>query len=425
MRARSAQVLIGLTLLLAGCGTAQVVDTALHGDLASLKRDVQRSRESGRLDKSTVEDLAWAVAGRELRSASGSAAVERVRDVRSCARPLLRVLEARAEQADDAAAEATATLFELGQRDARDLVKRHRDASSGAWRAVGARAAVAKELGPLRRKLFADPDERVRRAALRAAMEARSSDDLDAALEAARLDPDAVSRGHATRTVGAIGGERAVLALRDHWARADEPTRITIIDAWGMPASYKAGGEHELTTIAENQHGTLAVTAASTLVRAQGRYAGSGLAALIRAIGQGTEGERRLAIQLAPLSDKDVVAAIEKAGKDSDKEVQVMALARLASDGAHKAKSLEGLRALAKKDDELGLQARAALAEAGDPGVKKQLTDLLGAPKAHTRTVAARGLLSLGDYPNAATALADDNPGVRTAVACAVLAAQN
>ena len=147
MRARSAQVLIGLTLLLAGCGTAQVVDTALHGDLASLKRDVQRSRESGRLDKSTVEDLAWAVAGRELRSASGSAAVERVRDVRSCARPLLRVLEARAEQADDAAAEATATLFELGQRDARDLVKRHRDASSGAWRAVGARAAVAKELG--------------------------------------------------------------------------------------------------------------------------------------------------------------------------------------------------------------------------------------------------------------------------------------
>ena len=80
---------------------------------------------------------------------------------------------------------------------------------------------------------------------------------------------------------------------------------------------------------------------------------------------------------------------------------------------------------LAKKDDELGLQARAALAAAGDAGVQKQLVDLLGSPKAHTRTVAAQGLLALGDYQKAATALADDDPGVRTAVACAVLAARD
>jgi hypothetical protein len=425
MRARSAHVLIGLTLLLAGCGAAQVVDTALHGDLVSLKRDVKRSQDAGRLDKSTVEDLAWAVAGRELRSASGTAAVDRVRDVRSCARPLVRVLEARAEQADDAAAEATLTLFELGRRNSSELLRRHRDASSGAWRAVAARAAVANEQGPLRRKLFADPDERVRRAALRAALEARSSDDLESALEAARLDPDLVNRGHATRTVGAIGGERAVLALRDHWVSADEPTRITIIDAWAMPAAYRAGGEHELVTLTENRQGMLAIAAADALVRSRGRFAGSGVATLLRAIGQGTEAERRLAIRLAPFSDKDVVAAIEKATKDADKEVKVIALARLAGDDAHKKKALEGLRELAKKDDELGLQARAALAAAGDAGVQKQLVDLLGSPKAHTRTVAAQGLLALGDYQKAATALADDDPGVRTAVACAVLAARD
>lgn len=423
--ARTAHGLFALALLVAGCGTAGVVETALHGDLASLKRDVKQSREAGRLDRSTVEELAQAVAGREVRSATGNAAVDRIKDVRACAKPLLRVLEARAEQADDAAAEATLTLLELGRRDRRELVRRHRDSSSGAWRAVAARASSAKEHGPLRRKLFADPDERVRRSALVAAIEARSADDLEAALEAARLDPDLVSKAHATRTVGAIGGERAVLALRDHWARADETTRITIIDAWAMPASYAAGGEHELVTIAENQQGTLAISAADALVRARGRFATSGVATLIRAVGQGTEGERRLAIQLVPLSDKDAVAAVEKATRDADNEVKVIALARLAGESAHKAKALEGLRELAKKDDDLGLQARAALAAAGDAGVKKQLTDLLTAPKARTRTVAARGLLSLGDYGNAATALADDDPGVRTSVACAVLAARD
>lgn len=425
MRARSAKWLIAVALLVAGCGTAGVVETALHGDLAALKRDVKQSRESGRLDKATVEDLAQAVAGREVRSSTGSAAVDRIKDVRACAKPLVDVLEARADQADDAAAEATLTLLELGRRDARELVRRYRDASSGAWRAVAARAATGKEHGPLRRKLFVDPDERVRRSALRAAMEARSGDDLEAALEAARLDPDLVSKAHATRAVGAIGGERAVLALRDHWARADETTRITIIDAWAMPASYSTGGEHELVTVAENKQGTLAITAADALVRARGRFASSGVATLIRAVAQGTDAERRLAIQLVPLADKDAVAALEKASKDADKEVKVMALARLAGESAHKAKALEGLRELAKKDDDLGLQARAALAAAGDAGVKKQLTDLLGAPKARTRTTAARGLLALGDYGNAATALADDDPGVRTAVACSVLAARD
>ncbi|MBK7579220.1 MAG: hypothetical protein IPI67_03350 [Myxococcales bacterium] len=425
MRSRSVNWLIGSALLLAGCGTAGVVQTALHGDLASLKREVRESREAGRLNKATVEDLAAAVAGREVRSSTGNAAVDRIKDVRPCAKPLVSVLEARAGQADDAAAQATWTLFELGRRDGDELVRKHRDASSGAWRALAARASGRKEHGPLRRKYFTDPDERVRRGALAAAIEARSVDDLDPALEAARLDPDLLSKAFATRAVGAIGGQRAVLALVDHWVRADESTRMTIIDAWAMPASYAAGGEHELTSLAENKQGLLALVAADALVRSRGRFVASGVATLLRAVKEGTEAERRLAIQLIPFSDKDAVLAIEKASADSDKEVKVIALARLAGEGSTKAKALGGLRELAKLDDDLGLQARAALAAAGDTGVKKQLTDLLTAPKARTRTVAARGLLALGDYGNAATALADDDPGVRTAVACAVLAGRD
>lgn len=423
MRSKWSFALAGFVAL--ACTRAGVVQTALHGDLQTLKRDVKESRDRGELDASTVRQLAEAVAGREVRSSTGDAAVDRIRDVRPCAQPLLSVLEDRAKRADDAAAEATLTLLELGKRDKREMVERHRDASSGAWRAVAARAAVARELGPLRRKLFLDADERVRRGALAAALDARARDDLDALLETARLDPDSLSRSLATRAVGAIGGERGVLALRDHWVRADETTRLTIIDAWGYPAALRAGGEHELVTIAETQHGTLAIAAADELARTHGASSKIGVAVLIRAVQEGTEGERRTAIQLVPLSDTDALDAVKKATKDQDKEVRVIALARLAGTAEHKSDVLSGLRELAKNDDDLGLQARAALAAAGDAGVKKQLTALLEAPKANSRTVAAKGLLDLGDWANAATALADDDPSVRTTVACSVLQRKN
>ncbi len=49
----------------------------------------------------------------------------------------------------------------------------------------------------------------------------------------------------------------------------------------------------------------------------------------------------------------------------------------------------------------------------------------LAGPKARYRTVAAVGLLRLGDYSQAATALADDDPVVRTAVACTVLSSES
>ncbi len=313
-------------------------------------------------------------------------------------------------------------MFELGRLDKERLVARHRDASSGAWRALAARAASSTRHGPLRRRYYVDPDERVRRSALRAGIEAKSQDDLEALLEAARVDPDPLSRSLATRAVGAIGGERAVLALKDHWSRADEPTRITIIDAWSMPRALASGGEHELVSVAESQAGATSVAAADALCRTSKKSASVGVAVLYRAITDGTESERRLAIQLAPLSDTDVAQAIEKATKSDDKEVRVMALARLAGMADHRSTSLPGLRELAKDQEDVGLQARAALAAAGDRGVLGQLTPLLSAPRARFRTVAAKGLLDLGDFSHAATALADDDPGVRTEVACAVLA---
>ncbi|MCA9591992.1 MAG: HEAT repeat domain-containing protein [Myxococcales bacterium] len=424
MKALGLSTLCLLGALASGCATSGVVDTALHGDLAALKRDVKRAQERDELDRGRVADLAQAVASREVRSAKGAAAIEKLHAVRPCAAPLSAVLSDRAKKGDDAAAEATLILLELGKLNAPRQVKKYGAASSGAWRAVGARAATRPSDGPLRRQLIQDPDERVRRAALSAAVDARQPDDLDALLEAARLDPDPLSRSLAVRAVGAIGGPKAALALDDLWARADETTRVTVIDAWSMEATYRQGGDRKLVRIAETEQGVTQVSAAAALTRRGGDVAQLGTQVLARAIKEGSELERRLAIQLASPDDPDVQKALQDAAKDGNKEVAVIALAKLAGTKKGRQKAIIALRPMAKKTDDVGVQARAALAAAADASIKSDLVAQLDAPTARYRTVAAVGLLRLGDYSRAATALADDDPVVRTAVACSVLSAE-
>ena len=410
-----------LAIAVFGCGTPSVVRTALEGDLQSLKQRIADSQRRGELDRDTVQDLARAVAGREVRSSRGNEAVERVRSVRPCATPLVYVLRDRTKKLDDAGAEAAIVLYELGKLDREELVARYAETSSGAWRAVAARASIQQKNGALRRKLIEDPDERVRRAALYAALDAHDAADLDTLLEAARLDPDSLSRSLATRAVGAIGGERAVLGLDDRWARADPTTRITIVDAWAMPASWAAGGERKLIWVAESTRGLPSVAAADSIVRKGGSSANLGRALLARAIAEGTEPERRLAIQLAPTSDPDVKKAIDKASKSDDRQVRVMALARLVDEPKAHDVSIRALRELARGKDQVAVQARAALAAAQDASVTSGLTEQLKAPSSEHRRLAAVSLLRLGDYSRAAAGLADDDPEVRTAVACTVL----
>src|SRR5687767_1681816 len=89
MKIRLVGLVLAVGLATLACTKRGVVDAALHSDLATLKREVKESRERGELDRGTVQELARAVAGREVRSATGRAAVDRVRDVRACARPLV------------------------------------------------------------------------------------------------------------------------------------------------------------------------------------------------------------------------------------------------------------------------------------------------------------------------------------------------
>src|SRR5882757_230749 len=90
-------------LLLASCGPKPPVRTALQGDLASLKRDIQSAQQTKELSRSVAVKLAQAVGEREVSSAEGSFGALRVRTLRSCARPLQSAMEKRATATDDVA----------------------------------------------------------------------------------------------------------------------------------------------------------------------------------------------------------------------------------------------------------------------------------------------------------------------------------
>ena len=417
----AALLLPTLALLTLGCASSRVVETALHGDLASLQREVSQARAAGKLDAATVEKLARAVAGREVRSARGDSATARVEQVKPCARALLPVLRDRAGQQDDAGAEAAIRLLELGKLSPAPLVNQYAQTATGAWRAVSARAATLPRFSEFRRERFVDPDERVRRAAVDAELESPGQDNLEALLEAARLDPDPLVRSRATQAVGVLGGQRAVFALKDQWARADETIRTSIVRAWAEPASLAAGGRQELLDVAEQPSGLASVVAAEELSRLSGVEGGRGRALLAHFVARGTDEQKRLAVVVAPLGDADVLAELRRAAEGRDHSIAAIALARLIEVGSEREAALGRLRQFASGSDHVALVARVALAAAGDRSVVQRLRAGLSSTRARERKLAAVSLYWLGDTASAAVALADDDPGVRTHVACSIL----
>ncbi len=224
------------------------------------------------------------------------------------------------------------------------------------------------------------------------------------------------------RGVGAIGGQRAVLALKDLWAHSGDTARQSIVDAWAMPALYGAGGADELRNIAESGGSLAAIAAAEALSRKPGEDAQLGATLLARAIKDGTNTERRLAIQVAPVTDGDVQKALAAATKDTDPDIRVMALARSLGVPAGRKNATKELEKLAAGKGLVAIQARAALAAAHDAKVSGELSRQLGSKSPAQRRLAALGLIRLGDYSRAATALGDDDPDVRTSTACSMLA---
>jgi len=418
--------LVVVALVLGDCALKPPARTALQGDLPSLKRDIASAQRAGKLDHGAVVDLARALGEREVMSAQGSDGAERMRTLRGCARPLASVIERRAEADDDVAAELTLILLEQRGADRVALMKRYANASNPGFRAVAARAAVRPVDSDVRRRFFTDPDERVRRAALAAARDAHQAEELDALLEAARLDPDPQSQSLAAHAAGAIGGERAVLALKDLWVQADDQLRIAIVDGWAEKLSFTTGGQRELVAAADAHAGLASVSAAYALVRMGSEFNASN-ARLRRSMLEGTDDEKRLALSVAPINTENEAALLE-VSKSASPELRVAALARLTSVPDQRSDAVHALRGFANTQARSEADARArgaaltALAETGDTTVEPTLVSGLSAKDRETRRRSAYGLTSLGAYSAAAPALADDDVSLRTDLACSILA---
>ena len=409
-----------------GCATPMSVKAARGGDLAGLKAAMAQERASGKMDGKRVSEVAKAVAAREIRRSAGDEALARIDEARACWRPLSDPLEDRARREDDAGAAATLALLDGRSSRSGDasLVRKHAASPNALWRAVAARAAVGPGLGDARRKLYIDPDERVRLAALRAALESPDSGDAAALLEVARLDPNPVAQALAARAAGGLASADVVLALRDRYATADEGLKQSIVDAWGRASLAKAGGEHEILAVAENERGAPAIEAGTWLMQsgsdAQTRTTGQ--RALLRAVGAGLSRDRVLAIGRAPIAERDVLDAVNKAATDADVPVKIAALVRLT--GIPEA-SIKAWGELRKLSDGGARDALFALARARDPSSMDKVTKDLSSADSEARLRAMNVLLDAGRFASAADLLADAHPGVRMRASCAVLSARS
>lgn len=415
-------LLYSLTSALPGCASSGSVRAAERGEWPALRASLSDRARRGDLGGREVRSLARAVAERELASARGDEGLQRVNEVRSCAKPLEDALEGRADARgrDAVGARAAYVLVDAGlARPGRwDATDAHPD---GAWRTVAARALTGSGDGAARRKLFLDLDARVRRAALQASLDAEDPADTASLLEVARLDPDGVVRNTAAAALGRIGGAEVVSALRDRWESADEPMRAAIAAAWASEESARAGGRERLLWAISSHAGAASIAAASSLLRFGGRDAGYGAATLARFIDEDTSDNRILAIRLSSPADPDLKQALRHAAESDDRPVRVAALHRLAYDPQERASALAKLGPIAAGSSDEASDARSALAELRD----RRAVLLLFQDREHKdpdrRARAATELASMGEAPWAAPTLADADPSVRTRAACALL----
>jgi hypothetical protein len=405
----------------ASCGGSVSVRAARECDLGSLRAAIARERNDRRLDGATVREIAKTIADRDLRRSAPAETLARIDEARGCAGAVSDSLDALAKREGDVGAAASLALLDRGgaEGDADVLLRRYGASPNPLWRAVAARSAVSNEHGPARRAYYVDPDERVRLAALRAALERTDRADRSALLEAARLDPNPLAQSLATRALGAVADEELVLALRDLYARADEGLRQSIVDAWGHKEAAEAGGLRELVRVAENERGSPSIEAGWVLLRFQrAGQAAVGTNALLRGIRDGLPRDRLLAIMDAPAAEPQVTAALGIAATSTDGSVRVAALSRLIEVRATRALALCELEVLAESGSKAAFYA---LARTGDRGARETVAKDLSSPDREARLLAARTLVDAGDLATAADLLADSDPHVRMQTACAML----
>lgn len=402
------------------CGTPAFVETALHGDIASLKAEIETAQMRGELDGDSTRALARAVAARLVVSANDPYGPSLIASAGDCRERLSDALRQRAEQTDATAAAALTELFEDGRVDAATLVSTYRDSPDPEWLAVAARAAIGPELSSWRAVLMRSPHEHVRRAVLRAALDARTPADIPELLEASRLDPDPVSRSFALRALAAIGTERTIQALSDRWRSAHQDDRLEIVEAWALSPTFERGGRKMLERAALGR-GLPSVAATLALLKHRTDAPPWAEDTLAQMIDSRPETEQLEAMGAADPNHGPTRQALLRARKGASAAVRVEALGVLLRHPKHAKMATTALRKTANGTNEAAFRARSLLAEAGDRTILPLLEKQLTSTRHQQRLSAALALMKLGLPERAAPILADVSQRARFAVACSLM----
>jgi HEAT repeat protein len=394
---------------LPGLGSARQADfDALRG---TLKTERLRPRQVRRLAQETLSAEIVRAKDRQDRAF--------IAGLQGCSGSLTSALSKRAKTRDGVGAEAALLLVEQGRLQG--ALKKFRNEEDGAWRALSARAS--RRDGELRRKYFSDDDERVRRAALLAALESKDAQDVSGLLEVARLDPDPLIRNRAYQALGSIGGPRVAEALKDRFATANEEQRLAIVDAWAQPGIYEAGGRGQLARLLTQKQGIEALAASSILARDSNKTLRNlAETRLLWFTEEGTTDERRLALRLLPAHSPRTAQKLVELTKADDAEVAVIAWARLLGNKEKRATAQAALLTMAQEESSTGHQARSALAAAGDERILPLMKKQMQSPSPEARRTAGTALVRLGAFTELSPLLADPEPEVRRPIACRVLA---
>ena len=413
-----------VALLNVGCGSSAAVQAANRGDYAALRQALAQEMKAGDIGTGEAHAVAHAVAQREVREGKGDDGVARVNELRACASAAKGILDDRTDKHDDPG--AASALILLDENLARSGRWRSKASDSDPyWRAVGARTLTDDDEGDERRALFIDLSTPVRRAAFRASLEAGDNRDRGLLLEAVRVDPDDEVRATAARSVGRLGDQDVVLALKDRWYGSSDLVRASIVRAWGATSSYDHGGRDQLYWVAESDTGSTSLTAAALLLSRGGDARSVGRGAMLRSLDEGPSAVRIAALSQADLGDDAQLALVVKASESGDGAVKVAALSRLTERKEKRVKALEELGTLAAGSGVERNAARSAMAKAHDRRVVSLLVEDTRATEPGVRAWAAGELAAMHEYPQAAQVLADDDASVRTRVACAILAASH
>jgi hypothetical protein len=420
--------LVAVALLVQSCASS-LVTSAKQDDLKAFQNSLERAEKP--LSNDAMVDVARAVLERELLSMPNDAAISRVNEVEACVPELEATFRELSERQDVVGAVATQVLLDEGlwQGDADSLVQRYATSTEPEWRAVAARSAVAAKHAEFRRAAFLDGDLRVRRAALRAARDARSREDQDALMEAGRLDPDSVARRFALEALSVTAEHETLERLRDAWPYADESVRRQIVFAWGREHAFANGGHAELAWVLSTQSGIPQLAAAVVLLAHSEQTAEhdavAAEAVLVRGFTDGTADEQQFVARHAPRTPA-LVSAFADGLKSSNQQTAVSAASVLVRGAAWRKPANEKLtELLSSKAPTIAEQARDALAAVRAPHVKAGLRSRMSASDPSIRIAAATQLLAyhrMGERGLGVELLmADPDASVRTTVACEVI----